>query len=79
MFNCSAESAVGLLWGLAVSDALMLELWDAMAVALDKPDVGLQQMQLQQVRHGAARKVFAEVLHAMAKVSGLYSKRRMWD
>jgi hypothetical protein len=50
VFACSAESAVSLLWGLAVADGLMLELWDAMAVALDKPDVGLQQQQLQQVR-----------------------------
>jgi hypothetical protein len=41
---------VSLLWGLAVADALMLELWDAISVALDKPGVGLQPQQLQQVR-----------------------------
>jgi hypothetical protein len=50
VFSCSAESAVSLLWGLAVADALMLELWDAISVALDKPGVGLQPQQLQQVR-----------------------------
>lgn len=48
--SCSAQSAVTLLWCLAVSGALMLELWDALAVALDRPGVGLEQQQLQQVR-----------------------------
>lgn len=47
--TCSAAAAVDLLWGLAVAGALLLELWDALAVALDKPDVGLTQQQLQKV------------------------------
>jgi hypothetical protein len=46
---------VSLLWGLAVADALMLELWDAISVALDKPGVGLQPQQLQQVRRQLVR------------------------
>lgn len=48
--SCSAAAAVDLLWGLAVAGALLLQLWDALAIALDKPGVGLTVRQLQQVR-----------------------------
>jgi len=38
-----------LLWSVAVTGSLGLDLWDALAVALDQPGIGLQAQQLQQV------------------------------
>eukprot|EP00775_Hariotina_reticulata_P009075 gene9075-9245_t len=47
--SCNADAAVNLLWSAAVSGSLSLDLWDALAVALDQPGAALQSQQLQQV------------------------------
>jgi len=49
VITCNADAAVNLLWSVAVSGSLSLDLWDALAVALDQPGAALQSQQLQQV------------------------------
>ena len=51
--RCGPAAAAQLLWGLAVLGSLDLEVWDALAQALDRPSAELDQGQLAQV--GPAR------------------------
>jgi hypothetical protein len=57
----------------------MLELWDAISVALDKPGVGLQPQQLQQVRCKAILGEASRVCGSLAGTCRSLFRILLWD
>jgi len=77
--SCTADAAVNLLWSVAVSGSLSLDLWDALAVALDQPGAALQSQQLQQVFEAyclVVLRIGAPLLGRHQRVSWLLLQRR---